>query len=66
VGIRTSLFNELIVGNDADYQRAFEAAQAILQDAELDIRGENLMAAFAHPMTATEIYADARLQKRSR
>lgn len=38
---RTSLFNEMIVGNDADYQRAFEAAQALLQDAELDIRGEN-------------------------
>lgn len=38
---RTSLFNEIIVGNDADYQRAFEAAQALLQDAELDIRGEN-------------------------
>ena len=37
---RTSLFNELIVGNDADYQRAFEAAQALLHDAELDIRGE--------------------------
>jgi type IV pilus assembly protein PilX len=35
---RTSLFNELIVGNDADYQRAFEATQALLQDAELDIR----------------------------
>ncbi|MGE4330660.1 pilus assembly PilX family protein [Diaphorobacter sp.] len=37
---RTSLFNELVVGNDADYQRAFEAAQALIQDAELDIRGE--------------------------
>lgn len=37
---RTSLFNELLVGNDADYQRAFDAAQALLQDAELDIRGE--------------------------
>ncbi|WP_179625644.1 PilX N-terminal domain-containing pilus assembly protein [Comamonas testosteroni] len=37
---RTSLFGEMIVGNDADYQRAFEAAQALLQDAELDIRGE--------------------------
>lgn len=37
---RTALFNELVVGNDADYQRAFEAAQALLQDAELDIRGE--------------------------
>ncbi|MBU4424057.1 MAG: pilus assembly protein [Gammaproteobacteria bacterium] len=38
---RTSLFNEMLVGNDADYQRAFEAAQSLLQDAELDIRGEN-------------------------
>jgi type IV pilus assembly protein PilX len=38
---RTSMFNEMVVGNDADYQRAFEAAQALLQDAELDIRGEN-------------------------
>ena len=37
---RTSLFNELVVGNDADYQRAFEAAQALLRDAELDIRRE--------------------------
>ncbi|KLR59222.1 PilX N-terminal domain-containing pilus assembly protein [Diaphorobacter sp. J5-51] len=37
---RTSLFNEMVVSNDADYQRAFEAAQALLQDAELDIRGE--------------------------
>jgi type IV pilus assembly protein PilX len=39
-GARSALFNELIVGNDADYQRAFEAAQALLQDAELDIRVE--------------------------
>lgn len=39
---RTSLFNELVVGNDADYQRAFEAAQALILDAELDIRGENV------------------------
>ncbi|MGB3068036.1 MAG: pilus assembly protein PilX [Ottowia sp.] len=37
---RTALFNELVVGNDADYQRAAEAAQALIQDAELDIRGE--------------------------
>lgn len=37
---RSALFSEMIVGNDADYQRAFEAAQALLQDAELDIRGE--------------------------
>lgn len=38
---RTSLFNEMVVGNDADYQRAFEAAQSLLQDAELDIRSES-------------------------
>ena len=43
---RTSLFNEMLVGNDADYQRAFEAAQALLQDAELDIRGENADGSF--------------------
>ena len=39
-GSRTALFSEMVVGNDADYQRAFEAAQALLQDAELDIRNE--------------------------
>jgi len=38
---RTSLFNEMVVGNDADYQRAFEAAQAMVQDAEQDIRLSN-------------------------
>lgn len=39
-GSRTAIFNEMVVGNDADYQRAFEAAQALIQDAEFDIRGE--------------------------
>ncbi|WP_159914346.1 PilX N-terminal domain-containing pilus assembly protein [Pantoea sp. 18069] len=39
---KTALLNELIVGNDADYQRAFEAAQAMLQDAEQDILGQNV------------------------
>ena len=34
---RSALFNQIIVSNDADYQRAFSAAQAMLQDAELDI-----------------------------
>jgi type IV pilus assembly protein PilX len=34
---RSAWFNQMIVGNDADYQRAFAAAQAMLQDAELDI-----------------------------
>ena len=37
---RGSLFNEIVVGNDADYRRAFEAAQAMLQDAELDVLGQ--------------------------
>lgn len=37
---RSALFNEMVVGNDADYQRTLEAAQALLLDAELDIRGE--------------------------
>lgn len=47
---RTALFNELVVGNDADYQRAFEAAQALLQDAELDIRGEGANGAACIPI----------------
>lgn len=37
---RTAFFGEMVVGNDADYQRAFEAAQALMQDAELDINGQ--------------------------
>jgi type IV pilus assembly protein PilX len=36
---RSTLFGEMVVGADADYQRAFEAAQMVLQDAELDIQG---------------------------
>lgn len=36
---KTALFNELITGNDADYQRALEAAQLLLKDAERDIVG---------------------------
>lgn len=38
-GFRSSALNEAVVGNDADYLRAFEAAQALIQDAELDISG---------------------------
>lgn len=37
---RTALFNELITGNDSDYQRALEAAHAMVRDAELDILGQ--------------------------
>lgn len=35
---RSAILNEMVVGNDADYQRAFEAAQSLIQDAELDIQ----------------------------
>ncbi|MDB5827150.1 MAG: hypothetical protein JWQ73_1370 [Variovorax sp.] len=37
---RTALFNELLTGTDSDYQRALEAAQAMLRDAEFDIQGQ--------------------------
>lgn len=40
-GSRTALFNEFFIGNDVDYQRAFEAASAMIEDAEQDIRGHN-------------------------
>ncbi|GBU15324.1 hypothetical protein AwPolaro_07020 [Polaromonas sp.] len=49
---RTALFTEMIVGNDADYQRAFEAAQALLQDAEIDIRGERADGSICVPNAA--------------
>jgi type IV pilus assembly protein PilX len=38
---RTAWFNELITGTDVDHQRAFENAQALLRDAEFDIRGRH-------------------------
>lgn len=57
---RTSIFNEMVVGNDADYQRAFEAAQAMLQDAELDIRNENADGTVCTTCRKTMIYADAK------
>lgn len=34
---RVSLLNERIIGNSMDYQRAFEAAEATLKDAALDL-----------------------------
>lgn len=36
---RSALLNEVVVGNDSDYQRALEAAHALLRDAEMDIQG---------------------------
>lgn len=37
---RTALFNEMITGNDSDYQRALEAAHAMVRDAEFDIKNQ--------------------------
>ncbi len=64
---RSALVNEAIVGNDADYQRAFEAAQAMVQDAESDIRGERgdgtscTGVAAADPNNAVAVDAAARI-----
>lgn len=52
---KTALLNELIVGNDADYQRAFEAAEAMLQDAEQDILGQNIDGSTCVPTSDTKI-----------
>lgn len=37
---RTALFNEMVTGNDSDYQRALEAAHAMVRDAEFDIKNQ--------------------------
>jgi len=37
---RTALFNEMVTGNDSDYQRALEAAHAMVRDAEFDISNQ--------------------------
>lgn len=50
---RSSLLNEMVVGNDADYQRAFEAAQAMIQDAELDIQGLQANGARCQPSASS-------------
>ncbi len=36
---RTALFHEVLTGNDNDYQKTYEAAKILMQDAELDVRG---------------------------
>ena len=38
MGFRSSQFNEIATGNTAEYQRTYEAAQALVHDAELDIQ----------------------------
>lgn len=54
-GFRASLLNEAVVGNDVSHQRAFEAAQALLQDAELDVSGLRPDGATCVAATAGEI-----------
>lgn len=58
---RTSMFNEMVVGNDADYQRAFEAAQALMLDAELDIRGEKADGSDCRPNCRGGVAANAQI-----
>lgn len=36
---RTNWLNEAVVGSESDYQRAYSAAEALIRDAETDIRG---------------------------
>lgn len=36
---RTTLLNEALVGNMSDYNRALAAAEALVRDAEIDVRG---------------------------
>lgn len=36
---RAGFLNEKVVGNESDYNRAFAAAEALIRDAEMDIRG---------------------------
>jgi type IV pilus assembly protein PilX len=36
---RVGWFNEILVGSESDYQRAFAAAEALIRDAERDIKG---------------------------
>ncbi len=54
---RTALFNELVTGNDSDYQRALEAAHAMVRDAELDILG---IRPDGQPCTATVGFLNCR------
>ena len=37
---RTNWFNETVVGGQSDYHRAYAAAEALISDAETDIRGK--------------------------
>lgn len=46
---RTGLLNEALVGNDSDYGRALAAAEALMRDAETDIRGRTDLGFLCRP-----------------
>lgn len=46
---RSSFLNEKMVGNESDYNRAFAAAEALIRDAEMDIRGRRPPYNFVQP-----------------
>jgi type IV pilus assembly protein PilX len=46
---RTGLLNEALVGNDSDYGRTLAAAEALLRDAEMDVRGRANNGFLCHP-----------------
>lgn len=47
---RTNWLNEALVGSESDYQRAYAAAEAIMADAEADIRGRLPGGAACNPL----------------
>jgi len=46
---RAGFLNEKMVGNESDYNRAFAAAEALMRDAEMDIRGRRPPYDLIHP-----------------
>lgn len=55
-GSRVSLLNERLSGNSTDYQRAYEAAEALLVDARLDVA--SMMVASANRVGLTQFTCD--------
>lgn len=55
---RAGLLNEALVGNDSDYGRTLAAAEALLRDAETDIRGRTELGYLCHPEVANGILSN--------
>lgn len=55
---RVGWFNEKLVGNQSDYQRTFAAAEAVMRDAERDIKG--LLADGVTPCNANAAFVGCR------